>query len=202
MITLGTVVYNEAASAFVTVKALARQADRELKGIPYEILCVDNTKGGDPNFQLDGANRGKIRVIKYDGKVGTACAKQKFVEEAKYDLISYTDSHVVLSDGSLKNIFQFFQRKENESALLHGVYLHNNGEVMATEMNYDFGGFGIGTWVKKVRLESKPFEIRASGMGQFAVRKSFWCDFHPDFIGFAPEEFWLPCCRARQTPGD
>lgn len=166
------------------------------------------------NWQVDPAghvavNRGGPIDAKYEPwaeVLGTAAGKQACFGKASGEWVLVLDSHVILTDDSLRRLYDFIQKPRNRFCrdLFYGVNLADDHKQYFSHLDIwgddgapligDDGVFG--NWRSDPRAKSpdgKPFDVEGGGGWCFFARRDAFLTvgFHPLMRGFGGEEGFI-----------
>lgn len=192
--TLGMCVHDDFDGVYFS--AQANRMMHPLLDAEGELLVVDNnpTSRFGKEVKRFCEETGFIRYEPCTKTRGTAVRNEIF-NLAHSEIVICIDSHVLLSDGAIEAVVDFFEEQSGSSrVLLHGPQITDS----LTRENRSFRDiWAHGLWGKwdhrrDIRLEEVlPYEVTFCGLGAFAARKSEWPGFHPLFRGFGGEEGYI-----------
>lgn len=179
-----------------------------------EVLVVDNSPRGSVlaselerhlrNVKVD------VRLVRQPGDESSCLWKQRLFEEARGDVVSSCDSHVMFEQGGLLAALEWCESHPTDLVMgpcLSGVdTVHGTNQVIYESEGYPqpkdsevrhgvvCRGGAIGCWVKDPRgldRDGEPYEIMQQGTGFFMMRRDAWPGFHPKMRGFGGNETYL-----------
>jgi glycosyltransferase involved in cell wall biosynthesis len=121
-LTIGMASYNNYAETWFSIQALRMYHDLT----DTEILVIDNY--GDDRLRdfITSWGNGQIRYILDTTKRGTAAAKNKVFEYANGEWVFCIDSHVMLAQGAVARLKNYFTENPQCTDLLQGPLLYDN----------------------------------------------------------------------------
>jgi hypothetical protein len=169
-----------------------------------EIIVVDNDPNGTPYSGGESSHSSKCRSLcerigarydHYTAIAGTAAAKGRIFELATAPAVLAIDCHVLLPNGVIRRLIDWFDRNPSSKDLWQGPCLGDAGinDIIGTHFAPNWGSLMYGQWAIDPRVfqGDDPFEIDMQGCGLFACRRAAWPGFHPSLRGFGPEEFHI-----------
>jgi hypothetical protein len=216
MLTVGFPTRNDP-SAWWTLNVF-RSRNANWLNVDHEFLIVDNSPAGSPfadelQKHVRNSHRGKnIRIIRETGPASSCLYKDRLFREAAGEIVLCMDSHVMLDDGAVLAILDYFYEHPESRDLITGVLVNADGSVKSTNQHlfaserYHIAGNArirhgiicrggqLGTWVADPRgtdPQAEPFEIQMNGSWLLAMRKEAWPGFHPSMFGFGGNEPFL-----------
>ncbi len=193
-ITLGMATYQDFDGVYFSLAAF--QFYQQLSH-PVELLVVDTL--GAPNAAGAGCPATKkaatdlgARYIHAPHAKGTAAPRDLVFREATGDVVICIDCHVLLENGTVNAVADFFADPVHARDMLQGPLLGDDRITLSSHFEPAWRKRMYGTWAKDQRLAGPhPFEIPMQGLGMFAMRKAAWPGFNPAFRGFGGEEGYI-----------
>ena len=111
----------------------------------YEIILVDNAPSNDETQQLVEQHYGHIPFLRYirEERPGAAWARNRAIQEARGEILAYTDDDVIVDQHWVASIARAFSRDENIGGV-SGITLPAEMETEAQELFEQFNTFSIG----------------------------------------------------------
>jgi glycosyltransferase involved in cell wall biosynthesis len=115
-----------------------------------EIVVVDNNPNSSQGTQLRNFCNGTDRRIKYvpmENPKGTSAPRNRAIDEAQFDHVICTDSHVIFPSGSINSVYNFYEKHgwDNQD-LLHGPLMNESLRLHSHLMNDQWRSEMWGTW--------------------------------------------------------
>lgn len=128
--------------------------------------------------------------------------KYKTISYAQGKYIIILDCHVLLEQGSVDALLEYFRQRPNCKDLVQGPLLYNNLQGYSTHFKQGWGSDMYGQWStnKEAYEKGLPFEIEMNGMGLCAFERKNWPGIMPFFKGFGAEEGYI-AARFRKNGG-
>src|SRR6478736_7202500 len=119
--------------------------------------------------------------------------KYRTIQFADGDIILGIDSHVLIQDGGIQKLVDYFSANPDSKNLVQGQLLYDRLDSGPTKMDHRWGSGMLGVWSdsKPVLNNEEPFEVDNMGMGLWAIRKQAWKGVSPFFRGFGSEEYTI-----------
>jgi hypothetical protein len=195
LLTIGMCTYDDFDGVYFTIQSLGLY-HKILQNIDYEIIVIDNnpssSHGEATKSFINGWKQEKCRYIPYTQKKSTSIRNEIFnYSKSKYCLC--IDCHVMIQDGGLEALINYFTEKEDCKDLIQGPLIYDNIKNYATEFLPIWNDRMYGKWnsdEKSVKTK-KSFEINMMGLGLFACETKNWVGINPLFKGFGGEEGYL-----------
>jgi glycosyltransferase involved in cell wall biosynthesis len=179
----------------LTVAVCTRDRNRELEncleaiaGLNYpdrEVIIVDNAPSDDETQRLVTENYPLYRYCRED-RPGLDWARNRAIEEAKGEIIAFTDDDTLVDPGWATAIARAFKDEPTVMAVT-GLVIPVELETNAQRLFELYGGFGRGFQRRWIRVDATdPQRWRSYGTGQYgtganmAFRKAFF-DRHGGF---------------------
>lgn len=119
--------------------------------------------------------------------------KYKTIPFADGEIVLGLDSHVLLQEGAIQTLVDYFDANPESKDLIQGQLLYDALESGPTKLEHKWGSGMLGVW-----SDSKPIfnagtnlEVDMMGMGLWAIRKKAWKGISPYFRGFGSEEYTI-----------
>jgi hypothetical protein len=164
---------------------------------PVELLVVDtlgqaNKDGVGCPATKKSAGHFDARYIHAPHAKGTAAPRELVFREATGDVVVCLDCHVLLENGTVNAIADFFADPVHAKDMLQGPLLGDDRVTLSSHFDPVWRKRMHGTWARDERVHKPhPFEIGMQGLGMFAMRKEAWPGFNPAFRGFGGEEGYI-----------
>ena len=194
-LTIGICVYDDYDGAYFTLQS-ARLHNRDiLDRLEFVIINNNpNSNQGKALYNFKNWIKEPTTYIEYDNFQSTAL-RSKIFDLANTEYALVMDCHVLLENGALKKLLDYYDSGKDEGNLLHGPLLYDDLKSYSTHFNLSkWGAHMWGEWAVDTRGQHKddePFEIEAQGLGLFTCRKDSWLGFNPNFRGFGGEEGYI-----------
>ena len=194
-LTIGMATYNDYHGLYFTIQSIRMFHKEVLDDI--EFIVIDNnpdSNHGKHNSDFINHIMEPKQYIKYLENNGTSQSRNKVFEFAKTPYVMCIDSHVLIEQGGLKKLIEFYDSKNDDGNLLQGPLLYDDTKNVSTHFDMVWRDSMWGTWgtdKRGVDINSEPFEIPAQGLGVFSCRKDSWLGFNPLFKGFGGEECYI-----------
>jgi hypothetical protein len=193
-LTIGIPTYDDYDGLYFSIQSI-RMFHREILD-DVEFVIVDN----NPNGDYGKSNRKFLDWIKEPTqylpytKHQSTTVKNKVFDLAETPYVVCMDSHVLLEQGALKKLIDYYDDDKDDGNLLQGPLVYDDMKSISTHFDLVWSGYMWGKWATDSRgldPNAKPFEIPAQGMGLFSCRKDSWLGFNRDFRGFGGEEGYI-----------
>ena len=173
-----------------------------------EFLVIDNNPESKHGKEVKDFLENQVpnsRYIPFTEYTGCTL-KSKVFDYAETDAVLCVDCHVLLEQGSLQRLIEYYDENPETEDLFHGPLLWENlGEVtikdgrkvknVSTHFDLKWRGSMWGIWQSHetlgYNLDDAPFEIPAQGTGLFSCRKDAWLGFNEHFREFGGEEGYI-----------
>lgn len=190
-LTVGMAVYDDFSGVWTTVQAMRMYHS----GLIDEILVVDNNPssrdGEMTKTFIEGWTKG-ARYIPFPEPKGTSAPRQHVFDQATGDIVICTDSHVLFPPNSIRSIREYFEANPDSKDLVSGPMVYDNLTQQSTHFEDVWREEMWGIWATDARGEGQTaFEIPAMGLGCFAMRRTAWPGFNPNFRQFGGEEWYI-----------
>lgn len=192
-LTVGMATYDDYDGVYFTLQAI-RLHHPEILG-DVEFVVVDN----NPNGPCSGALRelgNWISNYRYiaKGEISGTAIRDSVFREARTKFVLCIDCHVLIANGALKRLIDYFDADPETSDLLQGPLIYDDLTGYSTHFAPQWQAGMYGVWESDPRgadPEAPPFEIPMQGLGLFACRRTAWPGFNPAFRGFGGEEGYI-----------
>jgi hypothetical protein len=202
-LTIGMATYDDFDGVFFSVQSL-RMHHPICQDDDVEIIILDNNPMSShgqecKNFSNSGNN---IRYIEHYETI-SSFNKYKIAEYATGKYILIMDCHVLLQNGAIDALLNYFEENPNCNNLVQGPLIYDDLRNISTHFDPRWSGDMYGVWAtnKDMYLAGKPFSIPMQGMGLLAFEKSSWKGINQNFKGFGGEEGYI-AAKFRQWGGD
>ncbi len=160
-----------------------------------ELLVVDNFGCQLTREACEGRERPPglgARYIKATHATGTAAPRNLVFAEATGDVVICIDCHVLLENGLVNRVADFFRDPAHAKDMLQGPLLSDSRQMLSTHFDPVWQKRMFGVWGQDARGRgTDPFPVAMQGLGFFAMRKAAWPGFSPHFRGFGGEEGYI-----------
>jgi hypothetical protein len=193
-LTIGMATYDDYDGLYFTIQSIRMYHPEVLDDI--EFVIIDNNPDGAHSKsikQLTGSIKQPTQYIPFND-YKSSFVKGKIFDYAKTPYVLGIDSHVLLEQGSIKKLIDFYESAEDDGNFLQGPLVYDSFDHISTHFDLNWRGHMWGTWGTDPRGQDKnsaPFEIPAQGMGLYSCRKDSWLGFNPLFRGFGGEEGYI-----------
>jgi hypothetical protein len=202
-LTIGMATYDDFDGVFFSVQSL-RMHHPICQDDDVEIIILDNNPMSShgqecKNFSNSGNN---IRYIEHYETI-SSFNKYKIAKYATGKYILIMDCHVLLQNGAIDALLNYFEENPNCNNLVQGPLIYDDLRNISTHFDPRWSGDMYGVWAtnKDMYLAGKPFSIPMQGMGLLAFEKSSWKGINQNFKGFGGEEGYI-AAKFRQWGGD
>jgi len=190
MLTIGMATYDDYHGVYFTVVAL-----KLYQNLPKdtEIIVIDNNPTSEHGKQTKHlCTMSNSIYYPYTEKSSTSVREQIF-KKAKGDYVLSLDSHVLLHEGAIESLLDYYKKNPDTKDILSGPMCYEGGDVAATHMEEVWRDHMYGTWDLDATslFAGEPFETRMMGLGIFSCKKSNWPGFNENFRGFGGEEGYI-----------
>jgi len=191
-LTIGMSTYDDYDGVYFTIQSL-RMHHPILKEHDIEFFVLDN----NPTSKYGRAVEKYIKSIKgtympYTEKT-SSFSKYEILKHAKGDYYLGVDCHVLLSDGAMSHLIDYFKKNPNTNNIIQGPLIYDSLDHISTQWREEWSGCMYGKWhtdTDKVNIKD-PYEIPMIGMGLFACKKSNFPKINENFKGFGGEEWYI-----------
>jgi UDP-glucose 4-epimerase len=192
-LTIGMATYDDYDGVYFTLQAIRLYHPEILSDV--EFVVVDNNPIGPCGQALKDLGNWipNYRYIPKGDISGTAVRDWVF-REARGEFVLCIDCHILIVNGALKRLINYFKAHPDTKNLLQGPMIYDDLKGYATHFKPGWQAGMYGTWDADpagADAEQPPFEIPMQGLGLFACRRSAWPGFNPAFRGFGGEEGYI-----------
>jgi hypothetical protein len=194
-LTIGMATHDDYDGLYFSIQAI-RMYHREVIN-DIEFVIIDNNHGSNHGKAIRdfiGRIKEPVQYLPFT-KYQSTIVKNKVFELADTPYVLCIDSHVLLEQGSLKKLIDYYESGQDEGNLLHGPLMYDKFDAVSTHFDLKkWGSHMWGAWALDGRgfdPNNPPFEIPAQGMGLFSCRKDSWLGFNKEFRGFGGEEGYI-----------
>lgn len=193
-LTIGMATYNDYDGVYFTIQALRMYHSEVMDDV--EFVIVNNSPDEKYHEALTDFSKQIKQPIKYIQftDYSSTSIRNLVVDHANTPYVLVVDCHVLLEQGSIKKLIDYFDSGLDNGNLLQGPLLHDDLKSVYTSFNDVWGGGMQGKWHTDADYstpDSPPFEIFAQGLGMFACRKDSWLRYNENFRGFGGEELYI-----------
>mgnify|MGYP001151866782 CR=1 FL=1 len=158
-----------------------------------DIVVVDNRPDSAEGERIaDFCRKAQVRYVPFTSAFGTSPARNEAIRQAENEWVVCFDCHVLFPPGFYDALVQVITWTGDRKFMFHGLLLSDLGDEVWSHFEPVFRSGSLGIWATDPRTSgAEPFEIPASGLGMFVVRKSDFVaagGFHPLARGFGGEE--------------
>ncbi|MCB2216508.1 glycosyltransferase family 2 protein [Desulfofustis glycolicus] len=202
-LTIGMATYDDYDGVYFSVMALCLYHSEVIDDA--EILVLDNHPDGPCGEPLRQLARSvpNLRYVPLSAHAGTMVRDYLF-RYAAGDLVLCIDGHVLIQQGALKRLLDYWALHPDSRDLLQGPLVYDDLATVQTHFEPNWRSGMFGTWACDSRGEAPdnpPFEIPMQGLGLFACARKAWPGFNPRFRGFGGEEGYIHE-KVRQNGGN
>lgn len=188
-LTIGFACYDDVEGAFFTIGALKLYHNKHEEDI--EILVIDDlpnkTEGLQGLCDISGA-----RYVHDSVNKGPARAKNNVFHYAEGEYVLLLDSHVLLCQDAVDNIFDGIFYDLIKKDMWVGPLVNERGNIVATHLDPKWRGAFYGTWGLDDEIANgKMKEVIMHGAAFMLMKKEHWPKFSSNFEGFAGEEGYI-----------
>lgn len=193
-LTIGMATHDDYDGLYFSIQAIRMYHAEVLDDI--EFIIIDNnpeSKHGKAIRDLTNWIKEPFQYLPFT-KYKSTSIKNKVFELADTPYVLCIDSHVLLEQGSLKKLIDFYDDRLDGGNLLQGPLIYDDLKNYSTHFDFAWRGHMWGTWQTDDRgaeRDNDPFEISSQGMGLFSCRKDSWLGFSKEFRGFGGEEGYI-----------
>lgn len=193
-LTIGMATHDDYDGLYFTIQSIRMYHQEVLDDI--EFVIIDNNPASNHGKAIRDFTDWIKEPFQYLPfiKYNSTTIKNKVFELADTPYVLCMDSHVLLQQGSLKKLIDFYDSGLDGGNLLQGPILYDNFKNCSTHFDFTWRGHMWGTWQQDERGlddNNDPFEIPSQGMGLFSCRKDSWLGFNKEFRGFGGEEGYI-----------
>lgn len=194
-LTVGVATYDDYDGLYFTIQSIRMHHKEVLDDL--EFIIIDNNPDGNHSTAVKNLTNWISEPFQYIPftKYKSTIVRNNVFEMADTPYVLCMDSHVLLEQGSLKKLIDFYDNNKDEGNLLHGPLIYDDLKNLSTHFDLSkWGSYMWGKWATDERgldANSEPFEIPAQGLGLFSCRKDSWLGFNTNFRGFGGEEGYI-----------
>lgn len=201
-LTIGMATYDDYDGVFFSIQSL-RMYHPICSDQRTEFIVLDNNPSSHHGKECKKfvENAVKGRYIPYDQKP-SSFNKYKIVDYANGEYVLIIDCHVLVQDGGIQNLLNYFDYTFPCPHLVQGPLWYDNLNNISTHFEPVWRGDMYGIWATNQQAYDMglPFEIPMQGMGLLAFKKSAWKGINQHFKGFGAEEGYI-AAKFRQWGG-
>lgn len=193
-LTIGIPTHDDYDGIYFTIQSIRMYHPEVLNDI--EFIIVDNnpeSNHGKAVRDLTNWLKEPFQYLPFT-KFKSTAVKNKVFELADTPYVLCLDSHVLLEEGSLRKLIDFYDQGLDGGNLLQGPILYDDLNHYSTHFDFTWSSYMWGTWQTDERggnVDNPPFEIPSQGMGLFSCRKDSWLGYNKEFRGFGGEEGYI-----------
>lgn len=192
-LSIGMATYDDYDGVYFTIQSLRLHHADALTDAEY--IVIDNNPTGRCAKALKALETviPGYRYVPYHQSVGTAASRERIFAEAVGEIVMVLDCHVLLAQGSLHSLNEFFRCNPNSRDLIQGPMLQDDCISVYTHWEPVWDQGMLGTWAENPvwKKTTDPFDIPLQGLGLFACLRSAWPGFNEGFRGFGGEEGYI-----------
>lgn len=193
-LTIGLATHDDYDGLYFTIQSI-RLYHKEILD-KLEFVIVDNnpnSKHGEAIRKLLSWIKEPTQYLPYT-KYQSTSVRNKVFDLAETPYVLCVDSHVMIEQGAIKKLIDFYESGQDNGNLLHGPLVYDDMTSISTHFDLKWSCYMWGQWGTDSRgldPNGPPFEIPAQGMGLFTCRKDSWLRYSSDFRGFGGEEGYI-----------
>jgi len=192
-ITIGMATYDDYDGVYFTLHAIRLYHPEILDDA--EFVVIDNNPDGRCGAALKDLGNW-ITNYRYvaKGEISGTAVRDWIFREARGEIVLCIDCHILIVNGALKRLVEYFDRHPGSKDLLQGPLLYDDLKNISTHFKPEWRGGMYGTWETSpdgLDPEQPAFDIPMQGLGLFACRREAWPGFNPAFRGFGGEEGYI-----------
>lgn len=193
-LTIGIATHDDYDGIYFTIQSIRMHHPEVLDDI--EFIIIDNNPESNHGKAIRDLTNWLKEPFQYlpFTKFKSTAVKNKVFELADTPYVLCLDSHVLLEQGSLRKLIDFYDQGLDGGNLLQGPMLYDDLNHYSTHFDFTWSSYMWGTWQTDERggsVSNAPFEIPSQGMGLFSCRKDSWLGFNKEFRGFGGEEGYI-----------
>jgi hypothetical protein len=158
-----------------------------------EFIIFDNSISGTHCLEtkkfIEGPIQGKYFAFQ---SPQSSWNKYRMIPFADGEIILGLDSHVLIQEGGIQKLIDYFDKNPESKNLVQGQLLYDPLTSGPTKLDSRWGSGMRGVWAdSKPLLTEGEFPIENMGMGLWAIRKKAWKGISPYFRSFGSEEYTI-----------
>jgi len=192
-LTIGMATYDDYDGVYFSIQAIRLYHPEILDRV--EFIVIDNNPTGVAAMHLKAMEAlvPNYRYIPAEERVGTAVRDLVF-REAAGEFVLCIDSHVLLENGAIAALLDYFEANPESVDLIQGPMVWENMTGFSSHWEESWRRGMLGVWAhgpEAVDRTGPAFDIPMQGLGLFACRRDAWLGFNPTFKGFGGEEGYI-----------
>lgn len=194
-LTIGMATHDDYDGVYFTIQSI-RMFHREVLN-DVEFVIIDNNPSSDHGRALRNMSnwiKEPLQYLPYINHKSTT-VKNKVFELADTPYVMCIDCHVMIEQGAIKKLINFYETGKDGGNLLQGPLLYDDTKNISTHFDLSKWSNNMwGVWAldsRGIDPKGEPFEIPGQGMGLFSCRKDSWLGFNKNFRGFGGEEGYI-----------
>lgn len=193
-LTIGMATHDDYDGLYFSIQAIRMYHAEVLNDIEF-VIIDNNPESNHGKLIRDLTNwiKEPFQYLPFT-KYKSTSIRNKIFELADTPYVLSIDSHVLLEQGSLKKLIDFYDNRLDGGNLLQGPIIYDDVKSYSTHFDFTWRSHMWGTWQTDERGSDKnndPFEIPSQGLGIFSCRKDSWLGFNKEFRGFGGEEGYI-----------
>jgi len=193
LLTIGMATYDDYNGVYFSVQAL-KMYHKICGSKDVEIVVLDNNPKSKHGEEIKSfiTNWAKEKYVPYEEK-SSSFNKYKIVDYAEGKYVLIIDSHVLLKQGAIDHLLEYYNKNPNCKDLVQGPLVYDDLKHYSTEFSPQWRGEMYGIWHtnEKDYEAGIPFEIKLQGMGLCSFERQNWPGISPHFKGFGAEEGYI-----------
>lgn len=193
-LTIGMATYDDYDGLYFTIQSIRMYHPEVLDDVEFVIIDNNPENAHSRSIkQFVNSVKQPIQYIPFN-EYKSSFVKGKIFDYAKTPYVLGIDSHVLLEQGGIKKLIDFYESGADGGNFLQGPLVYDSFNHISTHFDLNWRGHMWGTWGTDPRGQDKnnpPFEIPAQGMGLYSCRKDSWLGFNSLFRGFGGEEGYI-----------
>lgn len=195
-LTIGTPFYEDFKGAFFTIQNI--QINHRKFKDRIEFVVVDNKPRTRQSARLKkflgSITQSKVKYVELKSPVGTACAKNAVFDNAETDYVLCIDSHVILEENCIEDLFRIYEYGMDHDGLVQGPLIGDDADPQTAQNSFTskWSGGMFGQWERIAQGRKKVIPATPSfACGFLSSRKDNWLGFNEHFRGFGGEEGYI-----------
>lgn len=168
-----------------------------------EFIVLDNNPGDEHSKALNhfAKSGNNIKIIPVSDRKSSFVKYDGFMH-ATGDIILGLDCHVLLANGFIDHLLEYWHQNPDSKDMLTGPLLYDDLHHVSTHMDPKWRGEDFGTWGtnQEGMKYNQPFEIQMQGMACYSMLRKNWHGISKEFREFGAEE-WYIAEKVRQWGG-